>query len=93
MMCEQYDLIKKSVKTELYTVYQKVKHALTCARIEVCKAVFKKYWEQYFSSINIEEVNQQLGLAFFGLELQGSKSLVVVHDFEERRLIAEILCD
>jgi Protein of unknown function (DUF3435) len=81
------------VGTELHTRYQKAKHALKCARVTLRKAASKEYREQYFNSIDTKEVNQQLGLASPDLEPQGSTPPVVVHDSEERRLIAEILCD
>src|SRR5271163_4285043 len=77
----------------LHAKYQKAKHALKCARVKLRKSASKEYREQYFNTIDTKEVNQQLGLAVPDLEPESQKPGVVVHDSEERRLIAAILCD
>jgi hypothetical protein len=57
------------------------------------KSAFKEYRKEYFNTIDIKEINKQLGLAVPDLEPEGWKPEAVMHDSEERRLIAAILCD
>jgi hypothetical protein len=90
---DQYGAIGKSAGTELHAMYQKAKHALKCARVKLRKSASKEYREQYFNTIDTKEVNQQLGLAVPDLKPDGWKPEAVVHDSEERRLIAAMLCD
>jgi hypothetical protein len=89
----KYGAIGKSEGTELHAIYQKAKHALKCARVKLRKSASKEYREQYFNTIDTKEVNQQLGLAVPDLEPEGWKPGAMVHDSEERRLIAAMLCD
>jgi hypothetical protein len=90
---DKYGAIGKSVGTELHAMYQKAKYALKCARVKLRKSASKEYQEEYFNTIDTKEVNQQLGLAVPGLEPESQKPEAVVHDSEERRLIAAMLCD
>ena len=90
---DKYSAIGKSAGTELHARYQRARHALKCARVKLRKSASKEYREQYFDTIDTKEVNQQLGLAAPDPESEGWKPGVVVHDSEERRLIAAMLCE
>jgi hypothetical protein len=90
---DKYNAIKKSVETELHTIYQKTKYALKYAKIKLRKLASKEYREKYFNTIDTKEVNQQLGLAVPNLKSESQKSKTVVHNSEERRLIAAMLYD
>lgn len=90
---DEYGTIAKATGTEMYEMYKKARNALQCAKVKLRKSALKESREHFFNTIDTKEINDQLNDSLYNADRESWKPETVVHNSEERRYIAEFLCD
>ncbi len=82
----------KAQGSKIYQLYKKAEDALQCFKVTLRKTAVKKSRDQFFDTIDTQEINEQLDMSLLDLNMTEWTPPKVEHCLTERKRVAELLC-
>jgi hypothetical protein len=77
--------------SKIYQLYKKASNDLQCTKIRVRNAAFKQFRDQFFDTVETDDVNEQLDLSLLDLKETEWTPPKVDHCLDERRHVVNLL--
>ncbi|KAH6662715.1 hypothetical protein B0J14DRAFT_685428 [Halenospora varia] len=85
--------IKKAAGTEIHKAYLQACAALQAVKVKLRRGEVKKSHDEFFDTIDIDEIDKQLDLSLLDLEEKHWKPEAVEHILLERKRVAKLICE
>lgn len=77
--------------SKIYQLYKKASNNLQCQKVKLRNTTTKKSRNQFFDTINTQEINEQLDLSLLDLDAAEWTTPKVEHCLEEQQRVARLL--
>lgn len=84
--------VKNAAGTEIHEAYSQACAALQAVKINLRRGAMKKCRDDFFDTIDTDEIDKQLDLSLLNLEEKDWKPEEVKHKVPERTRVAELIC-
>ena len=89
---KKYGTVQKAKGTELHELYLKANLQLKNEKNKLYSSAKKEFRQQFFDTIDTNEVNEQLNLSLLDLDRKDWKPEMVEHEMAERKQMADLFC-